>query len=1183
MAASLQLPVSVSVSGELMTNYLTGSAVDSREPFSVVLDSGGEPLLLSLGASADDAERLELYALLRDATVATGWKRLTLSPVSGASVQVMQASQGPDGSIVLVAAVQDGASGSQLFVSRPLPSDTSASAWSSLDTLWVARPGGPVGCPVQRVIIGDHRPGELAPMVVVEVQNGAKVDRYFVDANPDKTDELWSPYHLPEDQAAVLDVAIGRMNMGVPRRGTYTLYQKVDGTLQISFAPVGETRYGQPMAPKSFAAPAKAGCLAVFPDESAAGCSVLFVGGAGVFTYDVAAQEKGKPAATALGETASVTGIRQLLVRGQADQFRLWALTADQVLYSVTGPLSLSGWSPPLSLRTNVAQMAALDNRTRRSDELFAVSSATLPTIMHLWLDPATSLWMEGDLPAPDSGSTQSFPCYTTVIRFVDARGAPAAGQPVQLSASQWAYATVNGYYKTLAGGADNTITVNTDGMGTITLINKVSLLATPVFQVTADFLDAPVVADPSAALRARLAEQLSSKDLSDITLPDGTKLVPDGVDPGTLSVVQDGINQLLSLTSSVPADGSPADTGTAPGASTAQVSMRVRVRPPPLQLGVVGNTLQKLDDAVDAVVCAAGDVIQTCINGIETVVGYTIRAVEKVWEFVVQVGEQVISFVIRTLSDILSALTWLFQEIGVLIDKLISWLGFLFDWDDILDTHKVLSNLAIQASGALGAGVGAAKGTVDAFFDGLLERFSQAREAVLVSAGATSFSQAAQQSKAKSPPQAQAASDTLYNTPGGSFAFYQLQYGGVTGMSTPATGELSQLVKDAISAVATLLEESYDILKTTWEDLLAVLQGDNPTLGEVLAVLTVDVVGGLVVIARQIVDALFSVLDDIIAFVMGALSAPVNIPLISGLYKLIAGGSQLSVLDGFALLLAIPVTLIYKVVAGEAPFANGTHGLDTMTWQQFQAALGGHNSLQLAVSRVQTDGAQKPELQLYSVVGGTVSLIATECNALLFPLATKAEEWKMPYTAAVLCLIRATINGIGLGGAVPYDDDLTEQRIDRAMWMFEGLKTFTFGTLAGWDCKRFENREIWNPAQHEMAEGYSQVLARVDAGMCLVIGLLGLGCDTYSFYLEGESTEDKLSNPIFAWYYEKLFSNYFGDIGVAAEGASSFMKDPVIKVPTLTVAVVSYLLSFGLDLVRLGEAIVEDYVYQGR
>lgn len=1182
MAASLQLPVSVSVSGELMTNYLTGSAVNSREPFSVVLDSAGEPLLLSLGAAADDAQRLELYALLRDPTVTTGWKRLTLSPVSGASVQVMQSSQGPDGSIVLAAAVQDG-SGSQLFVSRPLPADTSASAWSNLDTLWVARPGGPAGCPVQRVLIGDHRPGELAPLVVVEVQNGSTVDRYFVNANPDTTEALWSPYHLPEDQKAVLDVAIGRMNMGAPRRGTYTLYQKVDGTLQISFAPVGETRYGQPLAPKTFAAPADAGCLAVFADESAAGCSVLFVGGAGVFTYDVAAQEKAKPAGTALEETASVTGIRQLLVRGQAEQLRLWALTAEQVLYSLTGPLSLSGWSPPLSLRTNVAQMAALDNRTRRSDELFAVSSATTPAIMHLWLDPATSLWAEGDLPAPDTGSTQSFPCYTTVIRFVDARGTPAANQQVRLSASQWVYATVNGYDKTLAGGNDNTLTVNTDGLGTLTIINKVSLLATPVFQVTADFLTAPVVADPSAALRARLAQQLADKNLSDITLPDGTKLVPDGVDPGTLSVVQDGINQLLSLTSSVPTDGSPADTGTGSSASAAQVSMRVRVGPPTLRLGVVGNTLQKLDDAVDAVVCAAGDVIQTCINGLETVVGYTLRAAEKAWEFVVQVGEQVVSFVIRTLSDILSALTWLFQEIGVLIDKLISWLGFLFDWDDILDTHKVLSNLALQASGALGEGMAAAKGQIDAFFDELLGRFSQARTAVLASAGATSFKQAAQQSKTQSPPQAQAGSDTLYNTPGGSFAFYQLQYGGVTGMSTPATGELSQLVKDAFSAIATLLQESYDTLETTWKDLLAVLQGDNPTLGEVLGVITVDVLGGLVAIIKQIVDTVFSVFGDVIHFVMGALSAPVDIPLISGLYKLISGGSQLSVLDGFALLLAIPVTLVYKVMAGEAPFANGTYGLDTMTWQQLQAVLGRHNSLQRATAQLQTSGQEKPELQLYSVVGGTASLIATECNALLFPLATAAEKGKMPAAAAILCLIRASINGIGLGGSFPYDDSLTEQRIDRAMWMLNGLETFTFGTLAGWDCKRVENRDIWSPEQHEMAEGYSEVLGRVDAGMCVVIGLAGLGCDTYSFYLEANSTQDKLSNPVFAWYYEKLFSNYFGDVGVAAEGAATFMKDPVVEVPTLAVAVVTNLLSFGLDFARLGEAIVGDLVYQGR
>jgi hypothetical protein len=1186
MSASLQRPVSVSVSGELMTNYLTGSSVDSSKPFSVVLDSSGEPLLLSLGASEEDATRLDLYALLRDNTVPTGWQRLTLSPVSGASVQVMQASQGPDGSIVLIAAVDDGAGGSRLFVSRPLPSDTRSEPWSNLSAQWVSRPGGPAGCPVQRVVVGDHRPEELAPMVVVEVKNGANTDRYFVDASPDKTDALWSAYHLPEDQKAVLDVAIGRMNMGVPRRGTYTLFQTTAGVLQVSFAPVGDTRYGQPPAPKTFAAPGNAQCLAVFPDESAAGCSVLFVGGAGVSTYDVAAQGKAKPVATALGGSASVSGIRQLLVRGQADQLRLWALTADQALYSLTGPLSLSSWSPPLSLRTNVAQIAALANRTRRSDELFAVSSATAPTIMHLWLDPSTSLWTEGDLPAPDSGSTQSFPCYTTVLRFVDAQGVPVANQPVQLSASQWVYATVNGYYKTLAGGTDNTVTVNTDAMGTVTVINKVSLLATPVFQVMADFLDAPVLADPSAALRERLAAQLSTLDLSEITLPDGTKLVPEGVDPDTLALVQEGVNQLLALTGSVPADGSPSDASTAPTPSAAKVSTPARVgrSPPTLQLGVVSNTLHKLDDAVDAVVCAAGDVIQTCINGIETVVGYTIRAVEKAWEFVVQVGEQVISFVIRTLSDILSALTWLFQEIGVLIDTLISWLGFLFNWDDILDTHKVLKNLAIQASAALGAGVSEAQGKVDGFLDELLTRFGQAREAVLASAGATSFNQAVKQTQTQSPPEVQSASTTLYSTPGGSFAFYQLQYGGVTGMSTPETGELSELVKDAFSAISTLLGEAYDALKTTWQDVMAVLQGDNPTVAELLEVLTVDVLSGLLTLAKQLIDDIFAVLDDIIAFVMGALNATVDIPLISGLYKLIAGGSELSVLDGFALLLAIPVTVLYKSITGEAPFANGTYGLDTLSWQQLQAALGQKpNSLQLAASRVEAGVEDDPGMKLYSVVGGLVALIADECNAILFPFATAAEKAGDERLAAVLCVLRAALNGLGLGGSVPFDNSTLEARIDRVMWALEGIETFTFGTLAGWECTRLANRDFWDPEAMEVAKGYSEVLGRVDAGMCVVIGLLGAGCDTYSFYLEAESTEDTLSNPVFAWYYEKLFSNYFGDIGMAAEGAVSFMKDPVVEVATEAVAVVFYPLSFLLDFSRLIAFAVGDLYYQTR
>ena len=584
-------PVTSSVSAELMTNYITGNAVNSNLPFSVVLDSAGEPMLLSIGASAEDATRNDLFVLQRSDTEPTGWTLLSLTPDSSQSVQLLCASQGPKGDIVIVAAVDDGAGGSTFYVSNPLPPDTSAAIWSDPGAIWLPRPGAPAASPVNRMIMGDHRPEEGAPLVVVELNQGSTVERYFLDAGPDSTENLWTPYHLPQDQKELLDIAVGRMVTDIPRRGTFSLYTTSDGSLELSFAPVGMTQSGQPLSPKTFAAPAGASCLASYPDLDKAGSSILFTGGSGISAYDVDALSKARPSGTALPTAAGLSDLKQILALGQGADLRLWALTGGQVLYTLAYQGEKGQWSPALSVRTDVAQMAALSNRSHRSDELFAVSSATTPLVMRLWQDSTTGLWTESDMPAPASGSTRSFTCFTSVLRFLDQSGKPLANMPVQISASQLSYVTINGYYKTL-DGSSTPIPVQTDVNGVVTLINRVSTLATPVFQVAADGLATPLIVDPSTALRQRMLSQLSTTNLGDITLSDGSKLVPDGVDPTTLANVQAGVNQLLGIAGGLPADGSAQSGGPTVGSVTGG-STSLLVRPSrSMELGVVGDVL---------------------------------------------------------------------------------------------------------------------------------------------------------------------------------------------------------------------------------------------------------------------------------------------------------------------------------------------------------------------------------------------------------------------------------------------------------------------------------------------------------------------------------------------------------------------------------------------------------------
>jgi hypothetical protein len=77
-----------------------------------------------------------------------------------------------------------------------------------------------------------------------------------------------------------------------------------------------------------------------------------------------------------------------------------------------------------------------------------------------------------------------------------------------------------------------------------------------------------------------------------------------------------------------------------------------------------------------------------------------------------------------------------------------------------------------------------------------------------------------------------------------------------------------------------------------------------------------------LIALAEAAADAFFTLLTAVVEAVKSMLNATIEIPFVSWLYKLITG-DDLSILDLFALIVAVPLTVIYKAFTGEAPFAT--------------------------------------------------------------------------------------------------------------------------------------------------------------------------------------------------------------------------------------------------------------------
>src|SRR3954469_5388334 len=73
--------------------------------------------------------------------------------------------------------------------------------------------------------------------------------------------------------------------------------------------------------------------------------------------------------------------------------------------------------------------------------------------------------------------------------------------------------------------------------------------------------------------------------------------------------------------------------------------------------------------------------------------------------------------FVMNCILAAVHAVQFILHAIEVAFEKLIEWLGFIFSWQDILRTHKVLRNVFRQFAHYPVAGISSAKGALQSAF----------------------------------------------------------------------------------------------------------------------------------------------------------------------------------------------------------------------------------------------------------------------------------------------------------------------------------------------------------------------------------------------------------------------------------------------------------------------------------
>jgi hypothetical protein len=278
----------------------------------------------------------------------------------------------------------------------------------------------------------------------------------------------------------------------------------------------------------------------------------------------------------------------------------------------------------------------------------------------------------------------------------------------------------------------DVPIQVTTDVTGALTIVQETQSLNAVCYQVQLQANGTPIPIDPTDKLMTTLSGIQSGTDLGNVqvTNSDGSKqsLLPAGTPTDQRDATAAGIQQFVKISATLPANGARKGTaaavaavhskalqavaaGPAPQAvwgisfdkggwkyhegSAAVTKFKLTPKPAPKravgpQLAAAAATAE-LPSAIDV---AFGDFFNWLKNAWDAVTNFFVQVADDVYHFFIQLGNALYHLVLDCISAVVHAVEFIFNKIKVFFEDLIKWLGFLFEWGDILRTHAVIKNI---------------------------------------------------------------------------------------------------------------------------------------------------------------------------------------------------------------------------------------------------------------------------------------------------------------------------------------------------------------------------------------------------------------------------------------------------------------------------------------------------------
>ena len=298
-------------------------------------------------------------------------------------------------------------------------------------------------------------------------------------------------------------------------------------------------------------------------------------------------------------------------------------------------------------------------------------------------------------------------------------------------------------------------------------------------------------------------------------------------------------------------------------------------------------------------------------------------------WHFVLKIGEEIYQIALTTVTSIVKGIIWVFKKIGAFFKEVIEFIGFLFEWGDILDAAE---SVAAGFNAALDYGeellntknVDTHKWLEDirtTVPENLSALKSNDYEGARAGGDNTAARLADNTSGNSEDEDDQVKAGVTYN-----WSTYYFTYGGGPTNAVLHSDSLgtTDSTEERVVQLWDDIQEEVDIITKTvvdvGKDLVEFLNPSNYSVHELINKIEGDLVNGMIDALEKLVDILFDALTVGISLVRDLANKVIEIPIITWLWKKIARGEPLTLLNFCALLIAIPTTVLYKAKKKRAP-----------------------------------------------------------------------------------------------------------------------------------------------------------------------------------------------------------------------------------------------------------------------